>query len=220
MPTAIDLKRLGMSYGDLEALATSAKVEDRISAGLIGGHVDPLGDEVLKQFKVEDAMLLTKTVSMPVVAAGGSVPIIPSLEPPKGYVYTLLGVGVDAQTIRGLALLNDTFVKIKRSDISQPQLIKLDCAAMPGATAGTVSDMMRMYINTADGNGSIEVNLESITGIVAGFDVKVMYGIRKINYVDRFLWSNMIKTKDAGITAKQTQLEADYKISQSALIGA
>lgn len=219
MPTVVDMARLGINYGDLLDLANSAKISDRISAGIVGGHIDLLGDEILNQFKIEDTQLITKTVTMPAIPAGGSLPIVPSLQPPTGYINTLLGVGVDAQTIRGLALLNDTFVRIQRYDQSQPQLIKLDCAAMPNATAGMVDRMMRMYVSTANGNGRMDIKLESITGLAAGFDVKVMWGVRKINYIDRFLYSNLIKTNDDGIIAKQAELNTAYKLQQSAQLG-
>jgi hypothetical protein len=175
---------------DEKSVLDSKNLVVRDNAGLLPHYTDLLGDKILDTFKAEDCYLYTEPVSLPIIAAGETVLVGSPIEPPQGYVGVLLGVSVDANSIRttvpGFPLLRDTFIRINRLDKKQYNLVQLDTAAMPGMVAGTTWEMTRMYLPTTK---KIEVTLYSATGLPAGFDCKIMYGIRPITTIDKLMWS-------------------------------
>lgn len=173
-----------------KAILDSKNLSVRDNAGLLPHYVDLLGSEILNTFKGEDCYLYTEPVSLPIIGAGETILLGSPIEPPQGYVAVLLGVGLDANSIRttvpGFPLLRDTFIRINRLDKKQYNLVQLDTAAMLGNVAGTTGEMTRMYIPTTN---RIEVTLYSLTGLPAGFDCKIMYGMRPITTIDKLMWS-------------------------------
>ena len=202
---------------DEKSILDSKNLEVRDNAGLLSHYTDLLGEKILDSFKGEDCYLYTEPVSLPIIAAGQTILVGSPIEPPHGYVAVLLGVGVDAASIRtvvpGFPLLNDTFIRINRLDKKQYNLVQLDTAAMPGTVAGTTWEMTRMYIPTTK---KIEVTLYSLTGIPAGFDCKIMYGMRPITTIDKLMWTEFYK---ASLSALDTQAITSLRVSDIVAAG-
>jgi len=200
-----------------KSILDSKNLEMRDNAGILPYYTDLLGDRILDSFKVENGYLFTEPVTLPIIGAGQTILVGSPIEPPQGYVAVLLGVSVDATSIRtvfpGYRLLNDTFIRINRLDKKQYNLVQLDTAALPGMVAGTTWEMTRMYLPTTK---KIEVTLYSITGIPAGFNCKIMYGMRPITTIDKLMWSEFYR---APLTPLDTQAITSLRVNDIVAAG-
>jgi hypothetical protein len=205
-----------------QALTTNlAEIIDQEAAGgMLPVRMDLLNDDIFNTFRDESILsgiFTTGNRPLPAVAARSSVPVCDPITAPEGHVAVVLGVAVDGQSVRDLSLYRDTFIYLDRYDGNQPELCRMDMAAMPGATAGVCGDYMRMFIPTLEQR--IDVRLYSTTGIAAGQLVKVIYGIKKASSVNRLAWGSAGNSNLPSVNERTKVMDTKYSLTLKNLIG-
>ncbi len=207
--------------------ATKQSIKDSVTeladqdqaGGMIPTKMDLLGSEVLTTFRHDSKLsgIFETSRVLPAVSAGATIAAAETITAPEGHVAVILGIGVDAESIRDLSLFSDSFIQIDRLDGNQTNLCRMDMAAMPGETAGVVGDYMRMYVPTLE--QKLYVKLTSTTGLAAGQVVKVLYGIKRASAANRLTWGNFGQSTLPSVNDRVVNLNDKYALMANKLAG-
>ena len=232
--TMIDLYRMGGEsavnawLGALEVSeevrqSLTASLTDLIDQDLAGGMLpvkaDLLGDDILNAFRDDSRYSGVYVASrvLPAIAAGATTPICDPITVPEGHIAVLLGIAADGKSIRDLGLYRDTFIYVDRYDGNQPELCRMDMAAMPGETAGVCGEYMRMFVPTMENR--MDLRMYSTTGVAAGQLVKVMYGVKKVSATNRIAWGAYGKSNIPQVNERVAAADTKYGLTAKILFG-
>ncbi len=141
---------------------------------------------ILKQMDSPMYQRLYEVIDTITVVAGSHTRVGPLINVPAGKKAVILSIGTNEAVAPGAG--NDTFITINRdSDLSY---VKLDTDAMPG-----LNHNVECYIPGID---TVEVILESVTGIVA-MPVRYTYSISDITILEKIRWGLPLSTTEASI---------------------
>jgi len=194
-PSAIDKIRLGIQLNQAELeLEVAKNLKMRNWAGLIPKHQSLLDNNVLAQF--DEIIAVSKR--LPIIAAAGEATVGTTIKVQPGHVYTILGIALDSATIVTATTYNDTYLYLDRDD--NADYMQLDMSAMP-----IIDYTQRCFIPAID---KFRFHVGSTTGLAAGFQVRFMYGIRRLTLQDYIKW-NMIDELNPEDRAKADKIIAD-----------
>ena len=204
-PSIIDKLRLGIQLSQAELEIEVAKnLRLRDWAGMIPKHSSLLDDNVFAQF--DEIVEVSKR--MPAISAAGEATVGTTIKVQPGNVYVVIGIAVDSATIRSSSLFSDSFLYLDRDD--NADYMQLDMSAMP-----LIANTQRCYIPAID---KLRFHIGSTTGLTAGFNVRFMYGIRKLTLQDYIKWSmlDQLNTEDR---TKADKIIADTDMEKDILAG-